>query len=87
VIRANLNAAGEAQLVLRLGNGWTAALIPHPDGTATLAAWASHDEEPRPGRMNVLGGGPARADEAVEFLVTIAAAAAVAAPETGVKTQ
>ena len=82
MIRANLNAAGEAQLILRLDNGWTAALIPHPDGTATLAAWASHDDAPTPGRMNVLGGGPARANEAVEFLVTIAAAA-VAAGESG----
>lgn len=77
MIRAAINAAGEAQVLLRFANGWTAAIIPHPDGTATLAAWASHDDVPRRGLMNVASDGPSRADEAVAFLTTIAAAAGV----------
>lgn len=77
MIRVRGASAGETQLLLRFGNGWTASIAPNADGTALLAAWASHEDEPRFGLCRVAGGGPANADEIAAFLSDIFNAAEV----------
>lgn len=62
----------ETQILLRFANGWTAAIAPNADGSAALAAWASHDATPLPGTMKAKGahdGHPA--DQIAEFLMQI----------------
>lgn len=63
----------------RFVNGWTASVRVCLDGTALLAAWASHDDAPRFGLMSVVGGEPANADDISQFLCEIASAGRVAA--------
>lgn len=74
MIRLRGAIAAEAQILLRFGNGWTASIAPNADGTAVLAAWASHEDEPRFGLMRVAGGGPADAGEITAFLNDISTA-------------
>lgn len=62
----------------RFANGWTASLRACSDGTALLAAWASHDDAPRFGIMSCVGEKPAHADEVSQFLSEIASAGKVA---------
>lgn len=72
MIRVQSNVVGEAQILMRFTNGWTAAIAPHADGAATLAAWASHDDQPSFETMKVGGGGPVHpADEIADFLIQI----------------
>ncbi len=77
MIRVRGASAGETQILFRFDNGWTASVAPNADGTAVLAAWASHEEEPRFGLCRVAGGGPANADEIAAFLSDIFNAAEV----------
>ncbi len=77
MIVAHSNAAGELLLHFRFDNGWTASLAPNADGTATVAAWASHEAEPRFGLCRVVGGGPVGAEQATAFLSDIFNAAEV----------
>lgn len=77
MIRVRGASAGEVQILLRFDNGWTASIAPGADGTAVLAAWASHEDEPRFGLCRVAGGGPASADDVAAFLSDIFNAAEV----------
>jgi hypothetical protein len=74
VIRLRGAIAAEAQILLHFGNGWTASIAPNADGTAVLAAWASHEDDPRFGLMRVAGGGPADANDIAAFLNDISTA-------------
>lgn len=77
MIVAHSNAAGELLVLFRFDNGWTASLAPNADGTAAMAAWASHEDEPRFGLCRVIGGGPVGAEQATAFLSDIFNAAEV----------
>lgn len=77
MIAVHSNSAGELVMLFRFPNGWTASVAPNAGGTATLAAWASHEDEPRFGLVRVAGGGPADAAETTAFLSDIFNAAEV----------
>jgi len=72
MIRATRNAAGEMLLQLRFSNGMTAAVMPHADGTGTVAAWSGHTDTPTFGRMSVAGDAPVDGDGVLAFLNEIA---------------
>lgn len=74
MIRVRGVPAAETQILVRLSNGWTVLIAPAPDGTAVLAAWASHEDRPRSGIFRVAGGAPADGDAVAHFLGEIAAA-------------
>lgn len=84
MIRVRGASAGETQILLRFANGWTASIAPNADGTAVLAAWASHEDEPRFGLCRVVGGGPADAAEVTAFLSDIFNAAEVKTHEKAI---
>lgn len=77
MIRVRGASAGETQILFRFDNGWTASIAPNADGTAVVAAWASHEDEPRFGLCRVAGGGPASAADVTAFLSDIFNAAEV----------
>jgi len=72
MIRFHHNAAQESTILLQLTNGWTVSILPHPQGTASLAAWRSHDAQPLFGTLKVVSGGEEGADGIADFIAHIA---------------
>lgn len=86
MISCELNAAGEARILLRLPNMWTVCILPAHYGLASCAAWMGHHDQPRPGEMAVATGGQCDGGEIAEFIATIADAQ-VYAPGDGLDVQ
>lgn len=74
MIDAQCSPRGCDRILLRFANGWTASIAPDRDGRAVLAAWASTEDRPRAGGLNVVGGDLFDADGIVGFLSTISTA-------------
>ena len=60
--------AGDALVRLQLSNGWTVAIMPDGNGKATLATWASWDDQPKIGVTRAFSAEAVSADELAEFL-------------------
>jgi hypothetical protein len=63
--------AGDAQIRLQLSNGWSVAIMPDGTGKATLATWASWDDQPKIGVLRAFSADATSADELAEFLTHI----------------
>lgn len=72
MIVVECSARGADRIHLTFANGWSAALWPRHDGLSLCLAWASHEDRPRAGGLNVVSGEPLDADGVLSFLSEIA---------------